>query len=86
MDLVFCQRGSLAFPSGKRALGVQARGLFINDNGTRRNVKSDEKRKKPYLDLIGARILRPLDDNVKVNSRDRVVGARCLIARFAQCR
>ncbi|KAJ3339573.1 Exosome complex component RRP43 [Gonapodya sp. JEL0774] len=40
-------------------------GLFINDNGTRRHVKIDERRKKPYADLVGARILRPLDDNVK---------------------
>ncbi|KXS13480.1 protein serine/threonine phosphatase 2C [Gonapodya prolifera JEL478] len=40
-------------------------GLFINDNGTRRHVKIDERRKKPYADLVGARILRPLDDNIK---------------------
>ena len=51
----------------EKALWVSKNGgIFINDNGTRRNVKIDEKRKKPYLDLIGARILRPLDDNVKV--------------------
>jgi hypothetical protein len=40
-------------------------GLFINDNGTRRHVKIDEKRKKPYPDLVGARILRPPDETIK---------------------
>ncbi|KAI9012400.1 phosphatase 2C-like domain-containing protein [Hyaloraphidium curvatum] len=67
------QRWSLYFSSvdhspshPEKALWVSRHGgIFINDNGTRRNVKIDEKRKKPYQDLVGARILRPLDDNVK---------------------
>lgn len=67
------QRWSLYFSSvdhspshPEKALYVSKHGgIFINDNGTRRNVKIDEKRKKPYLDLVGARILRPLDDHVK---------------------
>lgn len=61
-------------------------GIFINDNGTRRNVKIDEKRKKPYPDLIGARILRPLDENVKVGNSARADADELLgLTSFAFC-